>query len=189
MPEETTRKEEITEQTDDTSIQKEVKDQPDQKEEQHIPYSRFKEVNEKLKAIEREREEEKAKAEAERLARLPDEERLKAQAGKVETYSKENSSLKAENEALRAFISERADAEIKALSSEDRGLVKSLAGDDPQRIFSVISELRKAGKIGGQKPPPVDRTRVSSGNSPQKPSNWNEATRDLMKDFASKQRR
>jgi len=74
------------------------------------------------------------------------------------------------------------EAELAALSPEDKALVASLAGEDPAAQLKAIEALRTAGKIGaangGGGGVPIPQSRIASQEpaTQEPPKDWREAS-------------
>lgn len=149
----------------DTTSETETKtEKPEESKEQTVPYTRFKEVNEQLKSIQEQIEKDKQEAEQARLAKLPEEEKLKEQAQRASQVEAENKGLKAQNKKLEDALSGYLEAELKGLSAKDKSAIQAMASDAVGQL-AALAKAKEAGWIGAPQKPPVPTTHTGKAGA------------------------
>jgi hypothetical protein len=161
-------------------------------EEKPIPYARFKEVNDKLKAqeaqlkaIEDAKAQEKAEAEKARLAALPEQERLKEQAQSAAKLQGENTSLQAQVQSLQSIVDSYLKAELEAVAPEHRRVIEGMASD-PAGQLKALALLRQNGLLGGKPGAVPTHNGKPGGNATPKPGTREEARQAMLRALAGK---
>ena len=93
-----------------------------------------------------------------------------------------------ETKRLQGLLKEVFEVQTKGLSDEDKALLVSLAGEEPDRQIKVFNQLRAAGKIGNREASPIktDSTRVAGEDTTQKkPDSWSDADKRVLKKLRS----
>jgi len=161
-------------------------DESGKTEDKTVPYARFKEVNDRLKALTDQYEADKAEAEKKRQESLPEEEKRKEAIGKIPKLEAETKALKAENKALTDALSGYLEAELKGLSDKERKAIQGMA-DNPLGQLAAIAQAKAAGWIGGKREPPATtHNGKSGGSSNDRPKTLAEARAAMNRDLREK---
>lgn len=166
-----------TENTDGKGKDEKNKDSKDSKESgKTVPYARFKEINDELKALKDAQKKAQEEADRQKEAALPEMDRLKKRAAKAEEFEALVKQSTTELEQLKSVLEGVLEAEMSALSEAEKKAIESM-GDSVLEQLRALQTARKAGWIGKDAAPP-ERThqgKTPASSSKEKPKSFADA--------------